>query len=183
MIARSLAASCFWAPLGAAAYSHDNHLLASSALKKCACVKISRATIKSHGHHRADDGNVNTGGTVGRDGERGVALLPRVRDGNGDARPTSAVALATTQHTTRREVTSGGRRRARRWAYARARAVLVNARGRLENNRRCVDRGAASLGDSRRGEVILALPLPWMCGECGVRHKKRKQPRRAAALV
>ena len=116
MIARSLAASCFWAPLGAAAYSHDNHLLASSALKKCACVKISRATIKSHGHHRADDGNVNTGGTVGRDGERGVALLPRVRDGNGDARPTSAVALATTQHTTRREVTSGGRRRARRWA-------------------------------------------------------------------
>ena len=31
MLARSLA-SCFWAPLGAA-YSHDNHLLASSALK------------------------------------------------------------------------------------------------------------------------------------------------------
>ena len=36
---------------------------------------------------------------------------------------------------------------------------------------------------SRRGAVILALLLPWMCSGCGVRHKKRKQPRRAAALV
>ena len=91
MLARSLA-SCFWAPLGAA-HSHDNHLLASSALKSVLAsgARISRATNKSHENNGADDGNVNTGGTVGRDGERVVALLSCVRDDNGDARPISTV--------------------------------------------------------------------------------------------
>ena len=132
MLARSIV-PCFWAPLGAA-HSHDNHLLASSAALKSvlASESVERQTnLTSTTEPMMADGNANTGGTVGRDGERDVALLSRVRDDNGDARPTSTVALATTQHTTRREGTSGGRRRAGRWAagcraglHARARAVL-----------------------------------------------------------
>ena len=133
--------------------------------------QISRATNKSHEHHEADDGNVNTGGTASRDGERGVALLShvlsRVRDDKGDARPTSAVALATTQHTTRREVTSGGRRRAERWAdggraglHARARAVLVNARGRLEKQSAvCRPRCGFSRRLSPEGRVTLLFTV------------------------
>ena len=163
MLARSLV-SCFWAPLGAA-HSHDNYLIASSALK-------SVLASESAEHNGADDGNVKTGGTVGRDGERGVALLSRVRDDNGDARPTSAVALATTRHTTRREreVSSGGRRRAGRCGRMEAERARVHAHAPCSSVRevgsgkksavcrpRCGFSRRLSPGDSK--PVILAFPL------------------------
>ena len=105
MLARSFTPN-FWAPLGAA-HPHDNHLLTSPVLESVLAPDQSNDKRNTTSSRRGDDNDANTGSTVdattGATSRRG-----HVRDEN-VTRPTSTVALATTRHSTRREVTGGDR--------------------------------------------------------------------------
>ena len=108
MLARSFTPN-FWAPLGAA-HPHDNHLLTSPALESVLAPDQSNDKRNTTSSRRGDDNDANTGGTV--DATTGATSRRcHVRDENGDARPTSTVALATTPHDTKREVKALSERR------------------------------------------------------------------------
>ena len=103
-----------------------------------------------------DDNDANTGGTV--DATTGATSRRcHVRDENGDARPTSTVALATTPHDTKREVKGGGRRTSEETSGRRSSGrACTRARGPHEFTRFssalkkmvvCRRRCAASLAD------------------------------------
>ena len=107
MLARSFAPN-FWAPLDAA-HRHDNHLLTSPALKCVLAPDQSNDKRNTTSSRRGDDNDASTCGIV--DATTGATSRRcHVRDEDGDARPTSTVALATTPHDTKREVKGGGRR-------------------------------------------------------------------------